>query len=304
MKDSYRRQAELLIRILPLINPITVFALKGGTAINFFVRDLPRISVDIDLAYLPVNERQAALADISLSLTKISGKIEKTLPGSLIVSKKFHGQNLLKGLIIRWNESSVKIETNPVIRGTVFGTRMKALSPRAQHLFEVSADIRTLSSAELYAGKICAALDRQHPRDLFDVNLLLKNEGVSEETKKAFLVYLISHPRPIYELLNPNFTDIRSVFENEFRGITVDDVGYGELVTTRERLVALIMNSLTSEDRQFLVSVKKGKPEWDLLGLENVAQLPAVRWKLLNIGKMGRVRHGKSLARLEDYLLR
>jgi len=304
LKDSYRRQAELLIRILPLINPITVFALKGGTAINFFVRDLPRISVDIDLAYLPVNERQAALADISLSLTKISGKIEKTLPGSLIVSKKFHGQNLLKGLIIRWNESSVKIETNPVIRGTVFGTRMKALSPRAQHLFEVSADIRTLSSAELYAGKICAALDRQHPRDLFDVNLLLKNEGVSEETKKAFLVYLISHPRPIYELLNPNFTDIRSVFENEFRGITVDDVGYGELVTTRERLVALIMNSLTSEDRQFLVSVKKGKPEWDLLGLENVAQLPAVRWKLLNIGKMGRVRHGKSLARLEDYLLR
>ncbi|RLC19106.1 MAG: nucleotidyl transferase AbiEii/AbiGii toxin family protein [Deltaproteobacteria bacterium] len=293
-----------MIRILPLINPITVFALKGGTAINFFVRDLPRISVDIDLAYLPVNERQAALADISLSLTKISGKIEKTLPGSLIVSKKFHGQNLLKGLIIRWNESSVKIETNPVIRGTVFGTRMKALSPRAQHLFEVSADIRTLSSAELYAGKICAALDRQHPRDLFDVNLLLKNEGVSEETKKAFLVYLISHPRPIYELLNPNFTDIRSVFENEFRGITVDDVGYGELVTTRERLVALIMNSLTSEDRQFLVSVKKGKPEWDLLGLENVALLPAVRWKLLNIGKMGRVRHGKSLARLEDYLLR
>jgi hypothetical protein len=293
-----------MLRILPIISRISVFALKGGTAINFFVRDLPRISVDIDLAYLPVNDRQTGLADISLSLKNISEKIEKTLPGSLIVPKRFHGQDLLKGLLVRRNESSVKIETNPVIRGTVFGSRIKPLCPRAQRLFEVSADIRTLSAAELYAGKICAALDRQHPRDLFDVNLLLKNEGITQDTKKAFLVYLISHPRPMYELLNPNFADIRSVFENEFRGITLDEIACEELIMTRERLVSLIADSLSSEDRMFLISVKKGAPEWDLLGLENVRNLPAVRWKLSNISRMSKPRHEKALAKLEGYLLR
>jgi hypothetical protein len=47
----YFRQAELLLRVLPLVDREAVFALKGGTAINFFVRDLPRVPVDIDLVY-------------------------------------------------------------------------------------------------------------------------------------------------------------------------------------------------------------------------------------------------------------
>jgi predicted nucleotidyltransferase component of viral defense system len=58
MKDTvFFRQAELLLRILPLIYKEYVFALKGGTAINFFVRDLLRLSVDIDLTYLPLKNR-------------------------------------------------------------------------------------------------------------------------------------------------------------------------------------------------------------------------------------------------------
>jgi hypothetical protein len=61
MDIVFFRQAELLLRIIPLIDREASFALKGGTAINFFVRDLPRISVDIDLVYLPIGERDESL---------------------------------------------------------------------------------------------------------------------------------------------------------------------------------------------------------------------------------------------------
>ena len=54
MLEHYRNQAQLLVDVLPYVAQQEVFALKGGTAINLFHRDLPRLSVDIDLTYLPV----------------------------------------------------------------------------------------------------------------------------------------------------------------------------------------------------------------------------------------------------------
>ncbi len=67
-ETPYYRQAELILEVLPVIDRHDVFALKGGTAINFFVRDLPRLSVDIDLTYLPVTRREQALLDITEAL--------------------------------------------------------------------------------------------------------------------------------------------------------------------------------------------------------------------------------------------
>ena len=60
--ERYRRQVALLVRVLPLIAQEKCFALKGGTAINLFIRNLPRLSVDIDLAYLPVSDREDMVA--------------------------------------------------------------------------------------------------------------------------------------------------------------------------------------------------------------------------------------------------
>ncbi len=67
--------------------------------------------------------------------------------------------------------------------------------------------------------EICAALDRQHPRDLFDVKLLLDNEGITDKIRTAFIVYLISHNRPMNELLNPTFQDISHQYTSEFTEI-------------------------------------------------------------------------------------
>ncbi|MDP3284384.1 MAG: nucleotidyl transferase AbiEii/AbiGii toxin family protein [Desulfobacterales bacterium] len=298
----YFRQAELLLRILPFIDQEAVFALKGGTAINFFVRDLPRISVDIDIAYLPVGERDLSLREISAALVRLSQSIGSKIPGAKVFPRKIMTTGFLGGLSVQRQDAMVKIESNTVIRGSVFPPERKNLSPKARSVFEVSVECRTLSENELYAGKICAALDRQHPRDLFDIYMLFKYSSFTDAMRKAFIVYLISHDRPMAEILNPGFTDIRPVFEAEFNDMTLEEVRCEDLEKTREDLISTIAEELTIHEKQFIVSVKNGIPQWDLLGLEGVENLPAVKWKLLNIGKMNPSKHKQAVRKLRDYL--
>ncbi len=298
----YFRQAELLLRILPFIDREAVFALKGGTAINFFVRDLPRISVDIDIVYLPVGERDLSLREISAALVRVSQSIGSKIPGAKVFPRKIMKTGFLSGLSVQRQDAMVKIEPNTVIRGSVFPPERKSLSPKARSVFEVSVECRMLSENELYAGKICAALDRQHPRDLFDIYMLFKYSSFSDAMRKAFIVYLISHDRPMAEILNPGFTDIRPVFEAEFTDMTLEEVRCEDLEKTREDLISTIAEELTIQEKQFIVSVKNGIPQWDLLGLEGVENLPAVKWKLLNIGKMNPSKHKQAVRKLRDYL--
>ena len=299
---AYFKQAELLLRIIPLIDREAVFALKGGTAINFFVRDLPRISVDIDLVYLPVGERDVSLRKISSSLIRISRGIESNIPGTKVMSRKIRGSDFLSGLFVQGQEAIVKIEPNLVIRGSVYPPARRVISPKAGDLFEISVECQLLSENELYAGKICAALDRQHPRDIFDIMMLLKHGNFNAAMRKAFIVYLISHERPMAEVLNPGFVDIRPVFETEFQGMTLEQVSYEDMEKTRKELVSMIAGDLTVEEKQFIVSVKEGVPRWDLIGIEGVENLPAVKWKLLNIGRMSPSKHKKAVRKLRDYL--
>jgi len=176
------------------------------------------------------------------------------------------------------------------------------LSKKAQDLFELSLQSRTLSIYDLYASKICAALDRQHPRDLFDVHLLLKNEGLKPETRKAFVVYLVSHPRPMVEILSPKQKDIKDIFEKEFKDMIAESITFEALETTRNELVAILREELTLDERRFIVSMKQGQPVWDLLEPEGIKDLPAVKWKLLNISRMDPAKHRKAVHKLRDYL--
>lgn len=301
MKNSpIYKQAELLLKILPIVNRESVFALKGGTAINFFVRDLPRLSVDIDLAYLPVKKRLDSLKEISQSLHKIEENILRLIPG--IRSQKKIVENNIIGLIINTENANVKIEPNTTIRGTVYETTEYNLCNKGKELFEASVKIRSLAIEELYAGKICAALDRQHPRDLYDVKLLFENEGITEKIRKAFLVYLISHNRPILELLNPNFSDISKIYEQEFIGMTIDDCNLEDLIKTRKKLVTQLNTDLTNGEKRFLLSFKSCKPDWNLIGLNNIRELPAVKWKLMNLEKMDKEKHATALSKLNMFL--
>ena len=296
------RQAGLLLRVLPLVNEEKVFALKGGTAINFFLRDLPRLSIDIDLTYLPINDRETALSDIDKALLRISARVEKAIPGVRVFSKRDRDFNLVAGLLIRRGDATIKVEPNPVLRGSVFPAETRVLCQKARDLFELSLEARTLSFEDLYGGKACAALDRQHPRDLFDINMLFKNEGLQEKVRKAFIVYLVSHSRPMIEILNPHWGDLLPIFEKEFQGMVVEPVTAEELSIVGKHLVSRLHQEMTQEERRFVVSVKEGKPEWDMLGVTGIENLPAVQWKLQNIRRMTPAKHREALRRLRDYL--
>ncbi len=302
-KDTvFFRQAELLLRVLPSVNEEEVLALKGGTAINFFFRNLPRLSVDIDLAYLPINDRETALMDIGKALDRISQRVERTIPGVRLFLKKDHAFDTVAGLLIRRGDATIKVETNPVLRGSVFPTRKRSLCRKAQALFELFVEARTLSFEDLYGGKICAALDRQHPRDLFDINMLFENEALPEKVRKAFVVYLVSHSRPMIEILDPHWGDLSPVFEREFQGMVVEPVTAEKLRIAGEGLVSRLREEMTEAEKRFIVSVKEGKPQWDLLEMPGIENLPAVQWKLQNIRRMAPAKHREAVRKLRNYL--
>jgi predicted nucleotidyltransferase component of viral defense system len=298
--SEYYKQVQLLTSVLPLVAQETCFALKGGTAINLFVRDFPRLSVDIDLVYLPMDDRDTALANITAALNRIADSILEAISGTQI-QKSFESRADALRLIVTQGDVQIKIELSPVLRGSVFPEEMRAVSEKVEEQFGY-VEMQMLSIADLYAGKLCAALDRQHPRDLFDVKFLLENEGLTDDLRKTFLVYLISHNRTMGELLRPTRKDLQAVYENEFVRMAQVNLPLEELEAVRERLISDLNASLTDDERRFLLSFKSLNPDWSLLGLPGVELLPAVRWKMINLGKMDKDRHAQALKNLEDIL--
>jgi len=204
----------------------------------------------------------------------------------------------IERLLIERLGATIKIEPNLIIRGSLFTPSEMTLVSAARELFEKSVKIQTLSLEDLYGGKICAALDRQHPRDLFDIKMLLDNEGLTDKIRAAFIVYLISHNRPMNELLNPTFLDISHQFALEFKEMTITPITLDELNHAREELVTQLLSGLTEKEKKFLVSVKSKKPEWDLIDVDHIKDLPAVQWKLLNLEKMDEKSHKEALNKL------
>lgn len=297
--NIYYKQVRLLVRLLPIVKTETCFALKGGTAINLFVRDFPRLSVDIDLVYLPLDDRDTALKNVRAALTRIAEKIKKEIPESEVISS--HSNTDALRLFVMQGDVRIKIELSPVLRGTVFQPILMDVKPAVEAEFGY-ADMPILALPDLYAGKLCAALDRQHPRDLFDVKLLLENEGITDDLRRTFLVYLISHNRPISELIQPVRKDIRGIFEGEFATMTTHPVTIESLEEARENFIKILRSHLTEQEKTFLLSFKTKKPDWTLLGIDGVQDLPAVRWKLLNLNKMPQNKHEQAYKALEDAL--
>lgn len=306
--NAYERQVRLLLRVLPLVeydrpeDGAPFWALKGGTALNFFLGNLPRLSVDIDLAYCPINDRETALREMAASMERLAGRARLVLPGAVV---ELSPARPVPKVLIRNDGVMVKIEPNATLRGTVFETAYLPLQPDVVRLFEMETRVRCLSAPDLWGGKMCAALDRQHPRDLFDVARLLDTSGITAQIRTAFVVYLVGHGRPMAELLRPNFKPLAGDFANEFEGMAREETSLERLESARARLVEELGARLTEDDKRFLLSVKEGEPDWARLPVPHAARLPAVRWRLENIAKLKRehpAKHARAVRKLRECL--
>lgn len=299
MKDRYRKQVALLIRIMPSVYKIKEFAVHGGTAINLFHRNLLRYSVDIDVTYIPIENRQQSLASINQKLLEVKKNIEKTIPG--IVVK--HKPDVWK-LLCTLGDATVKIEVNATKRGIIGDVVELPLCEKARNEFSMGCKARTVSFSQLYGGKITAALSRQHPRDLFDCKYMELQSF--DDVKNGFMLCLLGSDKPIIESLQPNDIDQTEALENQFQGMTETPFGYEDYLESRTALLSLVNGGLTITDKEFLLSFEQGEPDWNKCCAGDLSQYPSVQWKLLNIGKLKEsnpVKFEQGVNKLRRYLM-
>ena len=278
--NNYSKQVELLVKLLSYIAEEECFALKGGTAINLFYRNMPRISVDIDLTYVYFNDRNTAYKEINEALGRIKDKLNSI--GFNTIFKESSKEE--KKLFCFYKDTYVKIEPNYTMRGYSSEPKQMSVTEKVQSTLNSFATMNIVSFEEVYGGKICAALNRQHPRDLFDIKHLLENEGFNEDVKKGFIIALLSDKRPIHETLRPNLKeDQKEIFEKEFEGMTDRPFTFEEHKKAFNKLVDVIHNSLTEQDKKFLLDFVKLEHKWEDINIPNIEKLPAISWKTLNL---------------------
>ncbi len=277
MNEAYKKQVGLLLDVLPEVAKEDCFAMHGGTAINLFVRDMPRLSVDIDLTYVEIAERNETLEGINAALIRIKERIEALRPSIRVQHKE-------KVCKLQLDEHGVliKIEVNMVGRGLLGESNKAPLCEAGQEQFDAFCVMPLVPLVQLYGGKLCAALDRQHPRDLFDVKLLFENEGFTDEIKQGFILGLVSSNRPTHEMLDPHLLDQRTAFENQFEGMSEIEFSYDDYEATRLQLIEAVNASLSEKDKAFLLSLNRLTPDWSIYHYQN---FPSVKWKLLNVKK-------------------
>lgn len=302
--NRYRDRVQLLVDILPVLAKETRFALKGGTAINLFEHDIPRLSVDIDLTWLPVGGFEADVAAISAALEQLA-QILRARPLQLQVQTSGGAKTGgITRLICSRGRARVQIETTPVMRGTVHPVRTMVVQPKVEQAFGF-ASTQVLDFADLYAGKLAASLSRQHPRDLFDIGFLLDDERAGSVLWRTFLVYLTCSPKPAWELLAPREpVDFEAIFDTHFKGMTAEPMTATQLLENRARLLSWISDMLDKPSRDFLWSIEGEQPDFGVIGMEGAAALPGVERKLQNLARRSKAKRQADRHQLEQALER
>ena len=284
MNQVYIDIARMMTQVAPFVFTDQTFALKGGTAINLFLRDMPRLSVDLDLVFPDYTlRRPQALSQITEALRQTAHRLQANgfqtrAPATANASET--------KLIVRRGGIEVKIEANFVMRGTLYPVQRASLTKAAQDLLLADLELPMASVEDIYGGKLVAAMDRQHPRDLFDAMQLFVHGGITPSIRRAFVIYLASHNRPLHEVLFPTLRDITQEYERTFKGMTTEAVPLPKLLAARAELLDQLQGGLDDDERRFLSSLVQNRPEWDLLGFPHLALLPGIRWKIHNLSQL------------------
>lgn len=276
MNNIYRQKVELLLRILPFVTDEDCFAIHGGTAINLFVKNLHRLSVDIDVTYIPVEDRNTSFERINEALERIADRVKRTFRDVRVIPRL----DICK-ITCESQGCQVKIEVNQTKRGLVCGdAALLPLCEKAQSLFGMEVEARIVSIPQLYGGKISAALSRQHPRDLFDIKQM---DIPLTDVKEGLIFCLLGSDRPIHESFAPNLIDQHEAMERQFSGMSEIPFSYNDFEATREKLVNDVNSVMTEDDKRFLIGFEELAVDWESTPYSSFREYPSVRWKMQNL---------------------
>jgi len=170
MNKIYKQQVGLLLKIIPTLAEIDNFAIHSGTAINFYMLDLPRYSVDIDVTYIPITPREESFEGIHKGLSDLKEKIKSVVPDITITEKPNKIYCSQKGVMVKIEVSGTKkgtVQKNPF--ENVF-TRIDKTVKRAVS----EATITQLKNRDLSAHKELALF-------MFSFQLTVKIERYMQE---------------------------------------------------------------------------------------------------------------------------
>ena len=290
--NVYHQKVDLLLRLIPFVMQERVFAVHGGSAINLFVKDMPRYSVDIDLTYMPLAGREESLHDINAHLKSIADNAKAQIKGLHVVPNF-----TICKLLCEYHGYQIKIEVNQTKRGIIGGDPiLMSLCEKAQDEFEQFCKAVIVPHTLLYGGKISAALSRQHPRDLFDVKYM---DIPLTDVREGLIFCLLGSDRPIHESFAPMLIDQHLAMDNQFDGMSDIPFTYDEFEQTRAKLITEVSNLMTEAEKSFLLSFEAAEPQWERYEFEYFRHYPSVQWKLLNLAKLKKQNPAKLYAEVE-----
>ncbi len=274
----------LLMDVLPKVATESAFAVRGGTAINMFYQKMPRLSVNIDLTWLPVADRSSSLRNIDRALKRIVALIRENNSG-------IHAQYLKRKrttfprIIVNKGKTFVTIATSTVVRGTVLPSSSMMTFDSVTKYFR-SMQMNVVSFEDAYSGKICAALERKYPHDLFDVMMLYNNGGLTDDLFRVLMVYAACSSQPMHKVLSPSNHIQKGLYDPHFGGLAEKRTSLESLIETGKRLHSDIASRLSGKIATFLLTLHDAEPDFGLIGFPKAAELPAIRWKIFNLKKI------------------
>ncbi len=299
-------RSEIVEKVLHLLNLLegfrrhpflkTRFALKGGTALNLFVFDLPRLSIDIDINYIGAVERAAMLAErpnFERAIQDVCHREDMTL--ARLPAGHAGGKWRLRYASAVTETANLEVDVTYMARVPLW----KPVIADSQPLGTATATaIPLLDIHELAAGKLRALLSRHASRDLFDARELLTNQEFdATRLRLGFVIY-------------------GGMSRRDWRTVSIDDVAFDEAELRHQLLPVMRTNPTISDadhkawatrlvdecrsalsavlplaenERAFLDRlVEHGEIDPTLLTddedlKERIATHPGLKWKALNV---------------------
>lgn len=266
-------------------------ALKGGTAINMTIFDLPRLSVDLDLDFTP----NLSLEDMVKAREKITELLQKyMMEEGYILSDSSRYSHSLDSMLFQYqnaggNKDSIKLELNYSLRSHIFAPVERKI---ITDIFEDSVIVRTLEPMEIFAAKANALMNRAAARDLYDFNNMIYFGLFDESEYGLFRKCIIFYASISADRINKTF-DTSAVDRLNFVKIRrdlfpvlrkKDNFNLEERKNEAKKFIKELM-ILTPEEAEYLDRFEAGeyRPELlfsDKMILKNVEKHPMAIWKM------------------------